>query len=297
MSGEFTIEYVELPNERVPAREFVDSLDDKAAARIDAFVERLRIYGNRMQGKFVKKPTDDIFELRVKQFDRIFRVLVFYQPGMLIVITSGFQKKTAQTQQGEISRAGQLNKALDELPKPLYGITEGKRSYPEGVGTMKCDKHSEIVERRARKSATTALRRALCRRYRNRPAGSVCRRKSGPASRLLEHGIREPLVGPKQSDGEAGSGSDHRIEGHRAASAGSRGACLGPLMLPRACLSVTGTQLLVDFCFDCDDAQALVVACQRQDIGMRCGFTALQAHLPFGNRGKKSETLQRFVTR
>jgi hypothetical protein len=56
-------------------REFVDSLDDKAAARIDAFIERLRIYGNRMQGKFVKKLTNEIFELRVKQFDRIFRVL------------------------------------------------------------------------------------------------------------------------------------------------------------------------------------------------------------------------------
>src|SRR5213595_1688420 len=110
MSGEFTIEYVELPNERVPAREFVDSLDDKAAARIDAFVERLRIYGNRMQGKFVKKPTDDIFELRVKQFDRIFRVLFFYQPGRLIVITSGFQKKTEQTPPAEITRAEQLRK-------------------------------------------------------------------------------------------------------------------------------------------------------------------------------------------
>jgi phage-related protein len=47
-----------------------------------------------MQGKFVKKLTDDIFELRVKKFDRIFRVLFFYQAGMLIVITSGFQKKT-----------------------------------------------------------------------------------------------------------------------------------------------------------------------------------------------------------
>ena len=48
MNGEFTIAYVELPYGRAPAREFVDSLDDKAAARIDAFIERLRIYGNRM---------------------------------------------------------------------------------------------------------------------------------------------------------------------------------------------------------------------------------------------------------
>ena len=77
MAGEFSIEYVELPNGRSPARDFVRSLDDKAAARIDAFIERLRIYGNRMQGKFVKKLNGDIFELRVKQFDRIFRILFF----------------------------------------------------------------------------------------------------------------------------------------------------------------------------------------------------------------------------
>jgi phage-related protein len=110
VNGEFTIDYVELPNGRAPARAFLDSLDEKAAARIDAFIERLRVYGNRMQGKFVKKLTDDIFELRVKQFDRIFRVLFFYQPGMLIVITSGFQKKTEQTPPAEITRAEQLRK-------------------------------------------------------------------------------------------------------------------------------------------------------------------------------------------
>jgi phage-related protein len=110
MNGEFTIEYVELPNGRMPAREFVDTLDEKTAARIDAFIERLRFSGNRMQGKFVKKLTDDIFELRVKQFDRIFRVLFFYQPGRLIVITSGFQKKTQETPPGEITRAELLRK-------------------------------------------------------------------------------------------------------------------------------------------------------------------------------------------
>jgi phage-related protein len=110
VNGEFNIAYVALPNGRVPAREFLDSLDEKAAARIDAFVERLRVYGNRMQGKFVKKLTNDIFELRVKQFDRIFRVLFFYQPGMLVVITSGFQKKTQETPTGEITRAEQLRK-------------------------------------------------------------------------------------------------------------------------------------------------------------------------------------------
>jgi phage-related protein len=110
VSNGFTIEYVELPTGRIPAREFVESLDENAAARIDAFIERLRIYGNRMDGKFVKKLTNDILELRVKQFDRIFRVLFFYQPGRLVVITSGFQKKTEQTPPAEITRAERLKR-------------------------------------------------------------------------------------------------------------------------------------------------------------------------------------------
>jgi len=134
LSGEFTIEYVELPNGRLPAREFVDSLDDKAAARIDAFIERLRIYGNRMQGEFVKKLTNDIFELRVKQFDRIFRVLFFYQPGMLIVITSGFQKKTEQTPPGEVTRADQLRKLWVKYRNRYTGSQKEKEAILKEVG-------------------------------------------------------------------------------------------------------------------------------------------------------------------
>ena len=134
MTGEFTIEYVELPNGRVPARDFVDSLDNKAAARIDAFIDRLRIYGNRMQGKFLKKLTDDIFELRVKQFDRIFRVLFFYQPGKLIVISSGFQKKTEQTPHAEIVRADQLRKLWRKYRNRYAGSQSEREAILKELG-------------------------------------------------------------------------------------------------------------------------------------------------------------------
>jgi phage-related protein len=128
LSGEFRIEYVVLPNGRAPARQFIDSLDDKTAARIDAFIERLRVYGSRMQGKFVKKLTEDILELRVKQFDRIFRVLFFYQPGMLIVITSGFQKKTERTPPSEIGKAEQLRNLWMKYRNNYSGSREEKQA-------------------------------------------------------------------------------------------------------------------------------------------------------------------------
>jgi phage-related protein len=112
----------------------VDSLDDKAAARIDAFIERLRIYGNRMQGKFVKKLADEVFELRIKQFDRIFRVLFFYQPGMLIVITSGFQKKTEQTPRSEIIRAEQLKKLWMKYRNRYTGSQKEREAILKELG-------------------------------------------------------------------------------------------------------------------------------------------------------------------
>src|SRR5713226_10319745 len=92
----------------MPGREFVDSLGEDAAAKVYAFIERLRSYGTWMQGKFVRKLTKNIFELRVKHFDRIFRVLFFYQPGKLIVITSCFQKKTQRAPDVQIQRAIRL---------------------------------------------------------------------------------------------------------------------------------------------------------------------------------------------
>lgn len=108
MPGEFSIDYVQLPDRGCPAREFIDSLDEDAAAKVDAMIDRLRTFGTQMPGKFVTKLSDDVFELRVKHYDRIFRVLFFYQPGRLIVLTSGFQKKTQKTPPGEIVRAEQL---------------------------------------------------------------------------------------------------------------------------------------------------------------------------------------------
>jgi phage-related protein len=104
----FVIDWVALPDGRRPARSFIAGLDAAAAAKVDALIDRLRVFGTEMPGKFVTKLTETIFELRVKHRDRIFRVLFFYQPGRLIVLTSGFQKQTEKTPTAEITRAEEL---------------------------------------------------------------------------------------------------------------------------------------------------------------------------------------------
>ena len=108
MSQEFTVEYVTLPNGRIPVAEFLESVDERAAAKVLAFIGQLGIHGTQMPAKYVTKLAADLFELRVKFFDRIFRVLFFYQPGKVVVLTSGFQKQTQKTPTEEIARAQRL---------------------------------------------------------------------------------------------------------------------------------------------------------------------------------------------
>jgi len=108
VNGGFTIHYVELPNGRVPIQEFLDSMDDRAAAKVAGFIARLRAHGLQMPRKFTKNLGEGLFELRVEHFDRIFRVFYFFHPGMVIVATSGFQKKSQQTPAAEIARAQRL---------------------------------------------------------------------------------------------------------------------------------------------------------------------------------------------
>ena len=134
MNGEFTIEYVELPNGRVPGREFVDSLDDKAGARIDAFIERLRVYGNRMQGKFVKKLTGDIFELRVKQFDRIFRVLLLLPAGNADCRLRQDFRRRRNRLHCEITKAEQLRKLWMKYRNRYTGSQKEREAILKELG-------------------------------------------------------------------------------------------------------------------------------------------------------------------
>ena len=49
--------------------------------------------------------TQGLYEIRVKQGRDIFRIFCFFDEGQLIIVTSGFQKKTQKTPKKEIDRA------------------------------------------------------------------------------------------------------------------------------------------------------------------------------------------------
>lgn len=61
--------------------------------------------GNNLREPFLKHLSDGIFELRVKQYSNIVRVLCFFVVGKRIILTNGFVKKTQKTPQIEIDIA------------------------------------------------------------------------------------------------------------------------------------------------------------------------------------------------
>ena len=52
--------------------------------------------------------TDGLYEIRITLSSDIFRVFCFFDKGQLVVLLSGFQKKTQKTPKKEIDKAVRL---------------------------------------------------------------------------------------------------------------------------------------------------------------------------------------------
>lgn len=66
--------------------------------------------------KYLKHLTNSegIWEIRVSAGNGIFRIFCFFEQGDLIILLSGFQKKTQKTPRKEIKRAERLKKEYYE---------------------------------------------------------------------------------------------------------------------------------------------------------------------------------------
>lgn len=58
--------------------------------------------------------TDGLFEIRVQLASNIFRIFCFFDSNRLVVLLSGFQKKSQKTPKSEIKRAETLMKEYFE---------------------------------------------------------------------------------------------------------------------------------------------------------------------------------------
>jgi phage-related protein len=89
-----------------PVEDFLDSLSGKQAQKV-VWVLRLVEELENVPAQYLKKlvNTEDIWEVRVQFGGNIFRLLGFFDGPALLILTSGFAKKSQKTPQQEIELA------------------------------------------------------------------------------------------------------------------------------------------------------------------------------------------------
>lgn len=113
----FVLNFYETENGKIPAKEFILSLDVKMRAKVLRYLEILKESGNALREPYTKGLGDGIFELRIKQGSDISRVLYFFMAEKRIIITNGFIKKSQNVPKGEVELAKKYRKNYLERVK------------------------------------------------------------------------------------------------------------------------------------------------------------------------------------
>ncbi len=85
-------------------QDFMATLTPAQRRKIDYSIDMLRTQ-DRVSTKFVKHIREGLFELRAEYESNIFRVFFIFDGKDIVVLFSGFQKKTQQTPEKEIKKA------------------------------------------------------------------------------------------------------------------------------------------------------------------------------------------------
>lgn len=96
---------------------FMKTLSAKEQRKVD-YVVSLLASQNRLPTKFIKHIDDELYELRVMWENNIYRVFFIFDEGNVVVLFSGFQKKTQKTPQSEIDKAIRIKEAYYAEKRP-----------------------------------------------------------------------------------------------------------------------------------------------------------------------------------
>ncbi|MCX6270336.1 MAG: type II toxin-antitoxin system RelE/ParE family toxin [Bacteroidetes bacterium] len=99
-------------------RQFFVKQDDKVKDKIIwtfDLIEELPIvpeaYLKNLEG------TNGLYEIRIQQSSNTFRIFCFFDQGQLIVLASGFQKKSQRTPKQEIAKANKIKEEYENERK------------------------------------------------------------------------------------------------------------------------------------------------------------------------------------
>jgi len=91
--------------------DFYEDLPVKVREKINYILDMVR-YLEHVPSKFLKhiEGTDGLYELRAEVGSNIYRIFCFFDKGNLVILGSGFQKKTQKTPKNELERALRIKK-------------------------------------------------------------------------------------------------------------------------------------------------------------------------------------------
>lgn len=91
--------------------DFYSSLAEKDQEKVEYVFDIIR-HLQLVPKKFLKhiEGTEGLFEIRVSSGHNEFRIFCFFDSGMLVILLSGFKKKTQKSPKNEIDRALKLMK-------------------------------------------------------------------------------------------------------------------------------------------------------------------------------------------
>ena len=115
--GSYIIEYFRAGSGRVPAKEFIDSLDPRTQAKFFAVKELLESFGHKLPQPHAKYIGDKIFELRFHGVEGGIRVLYFFIHLNRVIFTNGFIKKTNKTPKNEKAFSIKIRKQFEEAAR------------------------------------------------------------------------------------------------------------------------------------------------------------------------------------
>ncbi|WP_031492356.1 type II toxin-antitoxin system RelE/ParE family toxin [Succinivibrio dextrinosolvens] len=104
-NNKIEIVFYEKKDGTMPAKDFLDTLDEPLEARMYQYILLLEEHGPSLREPESKKLQDKIFELRARVGTNAARILYFFYYGGKAVLTHGFMKKTQKTPVKEIQKA------------------------------------------------------------------------------------------------------------------------------------------------------------------------------------------------
>ena len=91
-----------------------DRVKDKIIRTFELIEELPRVPETYL--KYIEN-TNGLYEIRVQFGSEIFRIFCFFDKGKLVVVTSGFQKKSKKTPKKEIERAIKIKQEYESEKK------------------------------------------------------------------------------------------------------------------------------------------------------------------------------------